>query len=72
MCRKQSRRSLAMSSVMRSGVHINLYHTKIQDKLCNLQSCNPFLPPDPDSPCALEVVPIHDDVDREVESNGNP
>jgi len=41
-------------------------------KLSDLQSGDPFLPPDFDSPCALEVIPIHNDVDEKVERNYSP
>jgi hypothetical protein len=37
-----------------------------------LESGNPLLPPDADAARALEVVPVHDDVDRQVERDGHP
>lgn len=37
-----------------------------------MESGDPFLPPDADAAGALEVVPIHEDVDHEVESDGDP
>jgi hypothetical protein len=40
--------------------------------LGDLETCDPFLPPNADASGALEVVPIHDDMDHEVEGNGNP
>jgi hypothetical protein len=37
-----------------------------------LQNCDVLLPPDADPPSALEVVPVHDDVDHEVKRDGDP
>jgi hypothetical protein len=45
---------------------------KINHELDDLQTSNPLLPPDPDSSRALEVIPVHNNVYHEVESNGNP
>lgn len=38
----------------------------------DLEASDPFLPPNADSAGALEVVPVHHNVDGEVESNRNP
>lgn len=38
----------------------------------DLSSSNPLLPPDSNSSRALEVVPVHDDVDKQVQGNWNP
>jgi hypothetical protein len=46
--------------------------TKIDDKLDDLQTGDPLLPPDPDTTGTLEVVPVHDDVDEEVDGDGHP
>lgn len=46
--------------------------TKIDEELKNLQPCDPFLPPDANSARALEVVPVHEDVDCEIEGDGDP
>lgn len=46
--------------------------TKVNDKLNNLQTRDPFFPPNLDATCALEVVPVHDDVYHEVEANHSP
>ena len=46
--------------------------TKIKDELAYLKSCDPFFPPDTNTSRSLEVVPIHDDVDSQVESYRNP
>lgn len=40
--------------------------------MSDLQDGNVALPPDADTTSTLEVVPVHDDVDHQVESNGNP
>lgn len=47
-------------------------HTEIKHKLHNLHDGDVLLPPDLDAPRALEVVPVHDDVDAEVQRNGDP
>lgn len=46
--------------------------TKINDELDDLEAGNPLLPPDTDTTGALEVVPVHDNVNPKVESDGNP
>ena len=46
--------------------------TEINNKLDDLETGDPLLPPDADATCALEVVPVHDNVDHEVERDGNP
>lgn len=47
-------------------------YTKVNDKLHNLSSGDPFLPPDSDATRALEVVPVHENVNHEVECNWDP
>jgi hypothetical protein len=46
--------------------------TKVDDKLNDLETSNPFLPPNANAPCALEVIPVHNDMYHEVEGNRNP
>jgi hypothetical protein len=46
--------------------------TQVDDELDDLETGDPLLPPDADAACALEVVPVHDDVDHEVERDGDP
>jgi hypothetical protein len=46
--------------------------TEIDDELDDLKAGDPLLPPDTDATGALEVVPVHDDVNGEVEGDGNP
>lgn len=46
--------------------------TKIDDKLKYLQACNPLFPPDANASGGLKVVPVHDDVDEEVEGDWDP
>ena len=46
--------------------------TEINDELDNLEDGNILLPPNADASGRLEVVPVHDDVDRQVESDGDP
>lgn len=38
----------------------------------NLQTSDPFLPPDADATSTLEVVPVHHNVDKQVDGNRNP
>lgn len=45
---------------------------EVDDELDDLQTGDPFLPPDADATRGLEVVPVHDDVDHEVERDGDP
>ena len=46
--------------------------TKINDELDDLETGDPLLPPDLDAARALEVVPVHDDVDHQVERDDDP
>lgn len=46
--------------------------TKINDELDDLEPGDPFLPPDANTTCALEVVPVHEDVDCQVQGDDNP
>ena len=44
---------------------------EVDDELDYLNSGNPFFPPDSDATGCLEVVPVHDDVDCQVECDWN-
>ena len=46
--------------------------TEVNDELNNLQTGDPLLPPDANAASGLEVVPVHDDVDGQVEGDGDP
>jgi len=46
--------------------------TKVYYKLNDLETCDPFFPPNPHTAGGLKVVPVHHDVDHEVECNRNP
>lgn len=46
--------------------------TEVNDELKDLQPCDPFFPPDANSPGRLEIVPVHDHVDKEIEGDGDP
>lgn len=46
--------------------------SEIDDKLDDLQACHPLLPPDANTSSALEVIPVHDDVDCKIQSDWNP
>ena len=47
-------------------------HTQIDHELHNLHDRDPLLPPDLDASRRLEVVPVHDDMDRQVERDRHP
>ena len=46
--------------------------TKVDEELQDLEARDPFFPPDADAAGALEVVPVHDDVDGQVEGDWDP
>jgi len=46
--------------------------TKIEDELHDLANCDVLLPPNADAARALEVVPIHDDVNSQVQGDDWP
>lgn len=46
--------------------------TKVNDELHDLQHGNILLPPDADTTGTLEVVPVHDNVDQQVDGDGHP
>lgn len=54
------------------GVRGKVDEAEINDELDDLEAGDPLLPPDADAAGALEVVPVHDDVDGEVEGDGDP
>ena len=56
-----------METDVRVGCKVN--EEEVDYELDNLDSGDPFLPPDTDTARRLEVVPVHDDVDCQVESN---
>ena len=49
-----------------------MVHTEINDKLDDLETGDPLLPPDANATRTLEVVPVHDNVDRQVQGDGHP
>lgn len=46
--------------------------TKVDDELDDLKASDPLLPPAADTACALEVVPVHDHVNGQVQGDHNP
>jgi hypothetical protein len=46
--------------------------TEIDDELDDLHDGDVLLPPDANAAGGLEVVPVHDNVNHQVESDGNP
>ena len=47
-------------------------HTKIQNELGDLADRDVLLPPDADAARALEVVPVHDYMDSQVQGDDRP
>lgn len=47
-------------------------HTKVENELGNLANCDVLLPPDANAARALEVVPVHDNVDGQVQGDDGP
>lgn len=54
------------------GVRGEVDEAKVDDKLDDLHDGDVLLPPDADATCGLEVVPVHDNVDGQVQGDGNP
>ena len=54
------------------GVAREVDEAEVDDELDDLQHGDVLLPPDADAARGLEVVPVHDDVDEEVEGDGDP
>jgi hypothetical protein len=47
-------------------------HTEVENELGDLANGDVLLPPNADASRALEVVPVHDDVDSQVEGDDGP
>lgn len=56
----------------RGKMEFERLHTNINNELENLKTSDPFLPPDSDATRALEVVPVHENVNHEIQRNWNP
>lgn len=54
------------------GVRCKVDKAQINDKLNDLSAGDPLLPPDSDLAGRKEVVPVHDDVNKQVQHNGDP
>jgi len=54
------------------GVGGEVDEAQIDDELQDLQDGDVLFPPGADAAGGLEVVPVHDDVDEEVEGDGDP
>ena len=46
--------------------------TQINNELDNLEAGNPLFPPDSDAASALEIVPVHDNMDKKIQCNWYP
>lgn len=46
--------------------------TQVNDKLDDLQTGDPFLPPDTNTTGTLEIVPVHHNMNQKVDINHNP
>lgn len=63
MCKKQSKQSLHPQLVnCMNETQFQPCLTKINDELKDLQTGNPFFPPNADAAGALEVVPVHNNM----------
>lgn len=47
-------------------------HTNVNDELQDLQHGDVLLPPNANTASALEVVPVHHNVNQQVDGDGNP
>lgn len=54
------------------SVRSEVNESKIDNELGDLKTSNPLLPPDLNTAGRLEVVPVHDNVNSEVQGDGNP
>jgi len=54
------------------GVGSKVDESEVDNELNDLHHGDVLFPPDADTTSRLEVVPVHDDVNTEVEDNGNP
>jgi hypothetical protein len=54
------------------GVRGEVDEAEINDELDDLEAGNPLLPPNTDTTGALEVVPVHNNVNEEVQDNRDP
>jgi len=54
------------------GVGCKVDEAEVDDELDDLHDSDVLLPPDADATCGLEVVPVHDDVNGQVEGDWNP
>ena len=46
--------------------------TEVNDELCDLESSDPFFPPDTDASRSLKVIPVHDHMYSQVQGNRHP
>ena len=72
MSKMQSRRNLSGDCQFCTHEEGLTGHTEIDHELYNLHNCDVLLPPDADASRALEVVPVHDDVNSQVEGDDGP
>lgn len=54
------------------GVCGGIDKDQVQDELNDLESGDPLLPPDSDASGSEEIVPVHDDVDTQVQQDWDP
>lgn len=72
---RRSRRSLDPVSITERDTNQKPpdgIHTEIDDELNDLETSDPLLPPDTNTTSALEIVPVHHDVNTQVEGNRDP
>lgn len=54
------------------GVGSKVDENQVDEELDDLESGDPFFPPDSDTSGTQEIVPVHDNVDSQVQGNWNP
>lgn len=54
------------------GVGAAVDHNKINDELDDLHGCEILLPPDASAASSAEVVVVHEDVNSQIQSDGDP
>ena len=52
--------------------HFRMALTKVNYELNDLETGDPFFPPDADSAGALKVVPVHDNVHGKIQRDRHP
>ena len=54
------------------NINFSVQLTEVDHELCDLESGDPLFPRDTNAPCTLEIIPVHDNMDSQVQGNWNP